>query len=316
MHSVLLDTDDVCVAEEVVSAFFGRIRMDAKGRGVPMRAHIVRSLVGSTTIDQADFGYTFSFTMVPPEKILLARLHSGAMELATKQGPPQVFGPGRVGAIGALEGEPFSGTCHRGRWDTVLIDNAFLGQVAANRGGGDVRLTGSAPVSDAANRQLAAAIDYVRDAVAADPDAAQNPLIAGAAQRHLAASILTAYPNTALVEPTAVDRHDSTPMLLGRAIAFIDDNAQRDISLADIAEAVSVSPRAIQYMFRRNRDCTPMQYLRAVRLNYAHRDLQAGDRMTITVAEIARRWGFAHTGRFAATYRLAYRQSPHATLRG
>lgn len=95
-------------------------------------------------------------------------------------------------------------------------------------------------VAGRANRQLAAAIDYVRDAVASDPDAAQNPLIAGAAQRHLAASILTAYPNTALTEPTAVDRHDSTPMLLGRAIAFIDDNARRDISLAEIAEAASV----------------------------------------------------------------------------
>jgi transcriptional regulator GlxA family with amidase domain len=69
-------------------------------------------------------------------------------------------------------------------------------------------------------------------------------------------------------------------------------------------------------MFRRHLDCTPMQYVRTVRLNHAHRDLQAGNRMTVTVAGIARRWGFAHTGRFAASYRSAYGQSPHATLRG
>src|ERR1700720_1487345 len=33
-----------------------------------------------------------------------------------------------------------------------------------------------------------------------------------------------------------------------------------------------------------------------------------------TVSEIAQRWGFAHTGRFAVLYRQTYGQSPHATL--
>ncbi|WP_156763149.1 AraC family transcriptional regulator, partial [Mycobacterium sp. E787] len=33
------------------------------------------------------------------------------------------------------------------------------------------------------------------------------------------------------------------------------------------------------------------------------------------VTQIAARWGFAHTGRFAVLYRQTYGQSPHATLK-
>jgi len=316
MKQVLLDTDDLCVVEETVSAFFGRIRMDAQQRGAGARARMMRSFVGSTSVDAADFGYSFGYTMAPPDKVLLARIHSGAMELQKERGTPEVFGPGRVGAIGALGGAPLRGTCHRGRWDTFLLDGALFGHVAQPRNGEPIRLTGSAPVSAAANRQLVAALDYVRDAVACDSEIARNPMIAGAAQRHLAACILAAYPNTAKAEASAADRRDTTPELVGRAVAFIDDNAQRDVSLADIAEAVRVSPRAVQYMFRKHRDCTPMQYLREVRLQYAHLDLVGGDPSRTSVRAIAQRWGFAHVGRFAASYRMVHGQSPHVTLRG
>ncbi|HZE18313.1 MAG TPA: helix-turn-helix transcriptional regulator [Mycobacterium sp.] len=104
-------------------------------------------------------------------------------------------------------------------------------------------------------------------------------------------------------------------MLLRRAIAFIEDNAHTDIAVTDIAAAIYVSPRGLQYMFRKHRDCTPMEYLRRVRLHYAHLELVAGNRGTTTVGEIARRWGFGHLGRFAVSYRQAYGESPHVTLR-
>jgi AraC-like DNA-binding protein len=131
----------------------------------------------------------------------------------------------------------------------------------------------------------------------------------------LAASVLATYPNTAHADTTSDHRRDSSEVLLRRATAFIDENAQTDISLNDIADALKVSPRAVQYMFRKHRDCTPMQYARRVRLQYAHLDLLGGDPTSTTVSEVARRWGFAHLGRFAASYRMAYGQSPHATLR-
>jgi transcriptional regulator GlxA family with amidase domain len=96
---------------------------------------------------------------------------------------------------------------------------------------------------------------------------------------------------------------------------YIDANAANDIALADIAEAVHVTPRAVQYMFRRHLETTPLQYLRRLRLHHAHQELLAADHLHATVTEIAAKWGFAHTGRFAVLYRQTYGQSPHTTLR-
>ncbi|OOK67582.1 bacterial regulatory helix-turn-helix s, AraC family protein [Mycobacterium kansasii] len=77
-----------------------------------------------------------------------------------------------------------------------------------------------------------------------------------------------------------------------------------------------MTPRALQYMFRQRLDCTPMQYLRRVRLDRAHRELLDSSRASATVKQIANRWGFIHIGRFAIYYRETYGRSPHATLRG
>jgi AraC-like DNA-binding protein len=59
-----------------------------------------------------------------------------------------------------------------------------------------------------------------------------------------------------------------------------------------------------------------MAQLRDARLSAARQDLLDGDPTNgATVAEIARRWGFAHLGRFARAYRDAYGETPAQTLR-
>jgi transcriptional regulator GlxA family with amidase domain len=176
-------------------------------------------------------------------------------------------------------------------------------------------LTDSRPVSAAAGRHLVHAIDYLRDGLLADPAMSGATLIASTAMQHLAASMLATFPSNALLDPTIEDRRDTTPALLRRAIAFIEEHADSDIGITDIAGATYVTPRAVQLMFRRHRDCTPMEYLRRVRLHHAHQELLTADRAQATVTQIAARWGFAHTGRFAVYYRQVYGQSPHTTLR-
>jgi AraC-like DNA-binding protein len=149
------------------------------------------------------------------------------------------------------------------------------------------------------------------------------PLVVGEASRLLAAVLLTAFPANIRAAESPHDRTDSRPVLLLRAMDFMEGNAANDIALADIAEAVHVTPRAVQYMFRKHLDVTPLAYLRQVRLryahqelHYAHQDLLVGDHIHDTVTAIAARWGFMHTGRFAGLYRKIYGQSPHTTLRG
>jgi AraC-like DNA-binding protein len=153
------------------------------------------------------------------------------------------------------------------------------------------------------------------DGLLAEPAAAIAPLVLGSAARLLAATALTVFPNTAVTEPAAGGRPDAHPATLQRAISFIETDADIDITITDIARAAGVTTRAVQLAFRRHLDTTPAAYLRRVRLEQAHRQLQAADPDRESVTAVAYRWGFSSPSRFAAYYRRAYGVSPSHTLR-
>lgn len=101
-----------------------------------------------------------------------------------------------------------------------------------------------------------------------------------------------------------------------RATEFIDTHAGEPIGLSEIAAAAGLGPRGLQHAFARHRDTTPLGYLRQVRLERAHRELQGADPTRgDTVAAIAARWGFPHPSRFSADYRRRYGRYPSTTLR-
>ena len=202
---------------------------------------------------------------------------------------------------------------------SVVLDQPLVAGVATGLPSSQaplpVRFRSFQPVDAAAARLWKDTVSFVKNSLLAD-HAVTTPLVLGHASRMLAAVTLSAFPNTAATGPTPHDRTDDKPVLLRRAMEYMDANANSDIGLADIAEAVHVTPRAVQYMFRRHLETTPLQYLRRLRLHYAHQELLVADRMHDTVTDVAARWGFAHTGRFAVLYRQTYGQSPHTTLRG
>lgn len=107
---------------------------------------------------------------------------------------------------------------------------------------------------------------------------------------------------------------DLAPRLVRQAEDYMLSHIDAPLALDDVAEAVGVSARALQYAFRRFRDTTPMAFLRAARLERAHRDLQDA-RPGDTVTEIATRWGFTHFGRFSEIYRARFGCTPRQTLR-
>jgi AraC-like DNA-binding protein len=100
-----------------------------------------------------------------------------------------------------------------------------------------------------------------------------------------------------------------------RARDYIEAHAGRPLTVADIARACDVGVRGLQHGFQRSMEISPTEYLRHVRLRYAHRDLLAADPTTTTVEAVAHRWGFTHRGRFAAQYRDRYGVQPAGTLR-
>jgi len=99
-------------------------------------------------------------------------------------------------------------------------------------------------------------------------------------------------------------------------MAVIEARAGLNLTIDDVANAVGVSPRALQLTFRRHLGVTPMGYARHVRMSHAHHDLEAAAAEAGgSVTRIAMDWGFANPSRFASYYRAAYGRPPYETLR-
>ncbi|MGW2635721.1 helix-turn-helix transcriptional regulator [Streptomyces sp. NPDC001348] len=319
MQTLTFDSDDLERTEEFLSRAYARMRI---GSSTPdtSRARITRSATDYLSIDELDLDFDMSYAVTPLGRICLCLVHEGTIQDHVYQGVEDSFGPGDVVSFAPPE-LSYAGRICSARYNITMLDPALLTQVAGaaeGRGSRPVGLTGHRPHSEAAARRLRDTIGYVRDHVLADPELTDQPLVASTAAQHLAASVLAAFPNTALTEPTGPDRKDAAhPAVLRRALAHIDDHADQPLTVADIAAASHVTVRALQYAFRRHLDTTPLAHLRRVRLSHAHDDLVAADPQAgTTVTEIAARWGFFHPGRFAALHRDAYGRSPQETLLG
>lgn len=197
----------------------------------------------------------------------------------------------------------------------VITVEPWLLQRTANdflaRRGDSLRMLEPTPISQELSAAWSRSVKFVLETLTTE---SPRPVV-DASGRVLAAAVLSCFAHADAAN-VPEPRHPELPMSLRRALLFIAENARDEIGVQEIASAVHLSPRAVQYLFRKHLDQTPTEHLRRVRLQRAHLDLAAAHQGSTTVSEVARRWGFSHTGRFAVLYRETYGVSPHVTLRG
>ena len=205
---------------------------------------------------------------------------------------------------------------------TVQLPRERTAAIAATWSGiepADLRFDSITPVSPGTARYWQSLVAYVgRQLITPDQQAPlrHSALLQSSAFDMLAAAALTVFPNTAMTAAHVPGPGWVAPAAVRRAVAFIDEHADRDISATDIAASANVTIRAIQLAFRRHLGTTPSAYLRRVRLDHAHQQLCPASRGDgVTVTEVATRWGFASPSRFASSYRDAYGVLPSYTLR-
>jgi AraC-like DNA-binding protein len=119
-----------------------------------------------------------------------------------------------------------------------------------------------------------------------------------------------------LLPADAPAQRREAPAALARAEEYLRAHAGEAVSIADAADAARLSVRALQDQFQRWLHLTPAQYLRNVRLESARADLvrARAEGTPERVGDVARRWGFAHSGRFAGSYAQAFGETPSTTL--
>jgi AraC-like DNA-binding protein len=202
--------------------------------------------------------------------------------------------------------------------EAVRLDSAAVARVAAELTGFDARtlpIDLCRAVSPARAAYWRAMVAHLRRDVLTSDEVLDGPLTRTALFRGLVATLLETFPNPAVAARNADGHGRATPVTLRRAVRYIEEHAGDDIGLADIAAAAGLGARGLQLAFRRHHDVTPLEYLRRVRLDRAHRDLQVATPADSTVGGIADRWGFPHHGNFSALYLRTYGRSPSITLR-
>jgi AraC-like DNA-binding protein len=139
----------------------------------------------------------------------------------------------------------------------------------------------------------------------------RSPLAATHFEQTLIAGLLAAQPNNR--QPVA--RSDAPcPRVVRAVVDLIESEPERAWRLAELAAHAGVSARTLQEAFQRELGSTPLERLRSARMARARADLLAGDPGTVSVTDVAARWGFFHLGRFAQAYRATYQELPSQTL--
>lgn len=94
---------------------------------------------------------------------------------------------------------------------------------------------------------------------------------------------------------------------IGRAMAYIEQNADRRLTVPAVARQVAMSPSHFAHRFREVASVTPMRYLKYVRLARA-RDLLLAD--GLPVAEVADRIGYGSPSHFTRDFKRHYGLAP------
>ncbi len=297
----------------LLSATRGAARIRSRGPG-GMR--MVHDRIGPVSLDHVTFTMDLDADVGPADGLVFGQANAGTVGFRT--GHAEHWHTIGDPYLAAQPGRPRTSMIRGSDHDQLILDPALIARVAQTAPGRiqqPPKFTGYYPISTGAAQTWKATCAYIRDTLLALPGTGAYPLVAANAARLLAASALAVFPNNTLTDPTSQDRHDAHTDTLRRAVAFIDEHAPEDITVADIASAAFVTIRAVQLAFRRHMDITPMGYLRQVRLGRAHHDLQSSTPDGDTVTAVAYRWGFSNPSHFGGLYRQAYGISPSHTLR-
>lgn len=170
-----------------------------------------------------------------------------------------------------------------------------------------VDLPAQVDLGEAAGRSWFSLVKALSAQLREPSDMLANPLVGP----QLASAVTTAFLLAVVPESAEADRAHR-PGMVKRVLDALHDDPARAWTLADTATLGGTSVRRLQEAFAEFVDTTPTRALADIRLDRARADLEAGG---VTVADVAARWGFSSSSRFAADFRRRYGEQPSITLR-
>lgn len=102
--------------------------------------------------------------------------------------------------------------------------------------------------------------------------------------------------------------------IVGKAKEYVIEHRYEAVTIPELCKAIGVSRRNLQLCFNEQMGCSPVQFLRAIRLNRVRRELRETAQRDVLVRDVASRWGFWHLSSFSAHYKAMFAELPSETF--
>ncbi|MDG4810642.1 AraC family transcriptional regulator [Micromonospora sp. WMMD1120] len=319
MDAVTVRTDDVDRARAEVGRVFcpHRLTPEAGVRGIHLRMAARRA--GGVGVIDLDYGQAVRIQPPALESFYLVQVPTAGSTVVRHAGQTVTSTPDLASVLSPYDSSDMrwsAGSPHRIFYADRRAVDRELARLLGRPVDEPVRLDVGMVTTTPSARAWARGVAFLADELSQPAEASlfDDPQVADRLAQGLIGHLLLAHRHShsdLLVEPG----HQPHPgRLVRRACALISDHHGEALTVGDIAEALRVSVRSLQDCFRRELHTTPTAYLRACRLDAAHRTLRSAAPGT-SVTTVALQHGFLHLGRFATEYRNRFGEAPSATLR-
>ena len=308
-------TTDVDEARAEVSRIFCPHRLEPVARQAAVQVKLRSASVGSIGLTYLSYGAPVHIDPGPLKDFFLvqvplagqARIRCGSDEIVSDPTLASVPHPDRYLDMEWGEGNPQI---------IFYVERAALelqlGRLLGRPGRPKLDLALGMHMADPRVQSWWRAVDLLREEIVSDSPMLDEPVATRELEQMIMNRLLLAQPHN------FTDALQATSAPQSRAVAkartLMENHACEALTVADIAEAVGVSMRALQEGFRRDLQTTPMEYLREVRMRNVRSSLMSADPGMTTVTELAHQCGFVHLGRFSVDYRKRFGESPSQTL--
>jgi len=280
---------------------------------------------GALGLDLLDYGATVRISPQAMEDFHLVQIPlAGRAEMTV--GAQTFYSDSGTASVPPIE-RGYSMVWHRGTPQLILYVRReelvrVAGHVFGHESAGDLLLAPTLSLATPAGAAFLASVHAYHQDVNGGGAALENAYARRLVQESLLARLLLAVESNAGAggesganPESAAQPAPAASRLIRRFQELVQDHADEDLSVLDIAEVLGIPVRTLQHAVRKELDTTPTALLRAARLARSRSLLLAADPATASVTGIALQAGFSHLGRFAASYRDAFGETPSETLR-
>ncbi len=313
---LLFQTNDIDEARERVGKVFCRHRIDFGGRGRSLSARQYLVQLGHLALSYVTYGEEVEIDAGEPGNFFMVHcIDHGHTEM--KVGRSTLVSNARMGTVSsATLGLRMRWSANCGHLVLKVERPALERHLSDLLGDGVIRpieFAPELPAESGPGTGFRRMIDFLSLEFERDDTFFASPLGIHRIEQTLMTLLLTTLPNNYAAALSA-QASPAAPRHVLRAEEYIRANAERAITIGEIAQAAGVSARTLFEGFQRFRGTTPLAMLKNVRLERVYAELkQAGPSACVTT--VALKWGFVHLSRFAQMYRSRYGELPSQTLR-